>query len=87
MNSTVKGECTMRKSILAMLLALAMLASMLTGCGGNSASSAAAPAPASSAEDGASWSQTKHSTKLSYTSKLFNFCRLNIIGVLTYSSY
>ena len=40
----------MRKSILALLLAFSMLATMLSGCGGNNASSAA-PAPASSAEE------------------------------------
>lgn len=40
----------MRKSILALLLAFSMLATMLSGCGGNNASSVA-PAPASSAEE------------------------------------
>ena len=36
-------------------------------------------------EPAASWSQTKHSTKLSYTSKLFNFCRLNKSASLLYN--
>ena len=36
-------------------------------------------------EPAASWSQTKHSTKLSYTSKLFNFCRLNKLAPLLYN--
>ena len=40
----------MRKPILALLLAFAMLAAMLSGCGGNNASSAA-PSPASSKEE------------------------------------
>lgn len=40
----------MRKSILALLLAFSMLATMLSGCGGSNASSVA-PAPASSAEE------------------------------------
>lgn len=40
----------MRKSILALLLAFSMLATILSGCGGSNASSAA-PAPASRAEE------------------------------------